>query len=201
MFSTGKDSLAMLDLAAQYMPGRFTCIHQYFYPELSYRDKFISLIEKRYGVEIHREPHPEMRYLLQKEGVQVSKLSFVQDEDRLRDKYGIAWIMYGYKKADSLFRRGMLKHLEYGIDEKSHRSFPLGEWSENQVMQYLKTKKIPLPIEYQHGYRDINIFSGAAVIWLYNNFREDYDNIKTRYPSIEADLLKAMKKHGLEHGA
>ena len=100
----------------------------------------------------------------------MKKLKQGDIESFIRNKFNIKWLAYGYRKTDSLERRGILKNVINGIDEKYNKLYPITDWSAKDVMKYIKNEKLLLPIDYNYGFRDINIFKGRSLVWLYNNF-------------------------------
>jgi len=192
-FSTGKDSLVCLDLMHRFMPGKFALCYMWTYPGISYRERFIKTIEDKYDVKVFQEPSYDVNNLMIREGIKIPRSSFKQKENEIREKYKMLWLVYGYKKDDSLTRRGMLSNLPSGLDEKTHRAFPVAEWSEKHIFSYIKQNKIPLPVEYESGFRNIDIYKGESLLWLKANYPEDYEKQKKRYPTMEADILRAEK--------
>lgn len=191
-FSTGKDSLVCLDLMQRFMKGKFALCYMWTYPGISYRERFIKIIEDKYSVKVFQESSYDVNNIYIREGIKIKKSSFVQKENEIREKYKALWLVYGYKKADSLTRRGMLSNLPNGLDEKTHRAFPVSEWSEKQIFTYIKQNKIPLPVEYDAGFRNIDIYKGESLLWLKANYPEDYEKQRSRYPTMEADLIRAQ---------
>lgn len=196
LFSTGKDSIAMLDLACRYMDrARLVVVHLYFVPGLSWRETIFRHYEKRYGIKIYQFPQVDVSKIIKAHDLTQQHVKTLRQPDIeafLRREFNISWLLYGYKKADSLSRRGMLSIID-GIDYRHKKAYPVSDWSEKDVFNYCKRERLPLPADYNSGFRDINTFKGASLDWLYNNFPADYERVKAVYPFVEADR---MRRHG-----
>lgn len=189
MFSCGRDSIVMLDLFHKYFKNKTKILYLYFYPNLSIRNEIIKYYENQYEIKIEQFPHWDTSYLYLK------KIKFKQKdiEDYFRYKYNISYIAYGYRRSESIQRFGMLNNsnIKNGIDLKNKKCYPLMNWSRKQIEYYIKKERLKLSVDYYSGYRDINVFKGDALLWLYNNHKEDYEKIKIVYPGIEGELIRA----------
>ncbi len=195
MFSTGKDSIVTLDLCCKFIPN-IKIVHLYFIPGLSYRERFLEYYSKRYNIKIEQYPQVDVSRILHNNTFsnsqkKIDKLKQTDIELFLRKTYNISYLAYGYRKQESLQRRGHLTSCE-GFEKKFKRFFPVADWSTNDIFNYIKKEKLPLPVEYSYGFRDINFFEGKSLIWLYNNYPEDYQKVKNMYPFIEAELLRCL---------
>jgi phosphoadenosine phosphosulfate reductase len=183
MFSGGKDSIVCLDLALKYFPrDRLTFISYYFVPDLSIKERILTWYEDKYKIEIHREP--DSKVIAYETGRKSYKQS--DQEFAIRKKYNAKYLMQGIRKQDSMGRRGMLAHLDHGIDERNGKLYPIGDWSTRQVFSYIKLRKLALPIEYSMGMpRDFYIPNGRGMQFLKNNFPEDYAKVIEVFPNLE----------------
>jgi sulfate adenylyltransferase subunit 2 len=84
------------------------------------------------------------------------------------------------------------------VDTDHKKFYPIAEWSNKNVLDYCKRKKLPLPIGYHHGFRDMTEFTGASLIWLANNYPADFEKEKKVFPMLEGELIKAYE---LVHGS
>ncbi len=205
MFSGGKDSIACLDLCCAHFKTVIP-VHLYFVKGLKYKEKHMAHYAKRYGVDIAQFPRCEdlSRQMCsgsyQSKKKKVPKIRQYEMDLFLRRRLNIPWIVYGYKRADSLQRRGIMnancldgEQYMGGVDMRNRKIYPLANWSEKEVFKYLKMKRLPLPPDYAAGFRDINTFKGRALLWLYHNHPEDYETVKKQYPFIEAALIRARE--------
>ena len=191
LYSCGRDSTVMLDLFCTHAKKSIgEVIFMYFCPELSYEEKILTYQEKRYGIEIARIAHPDCAYMVndrtKKRKVKISDL-----ERSLRDR-GAEWIAYGFRKDESLQRRGQLTLTEDGVDYKYRKVFPIAEWAKRHAAAYCKQRRLLLPPEYNHASRDINSFKGDAVLYIYHNYPDDYKRIIKMYPDVEGELMRAL---------
>ncbi len=199
MFSTGKDSIVSLDLSIR-SGLKVIPVFLYFVKDLSFKNNIIKFYEKKYKIKIHQ--HPRLEDLSRQfaagayrdKKLKIRKIKQHEVDEWLRNKYNTQWVVYGYKKADSLQRRGILNQncMIDGIDIRNRKIYPLANAKEKEVFKYCKIHKLPLPVEYQYNFRDINNFKGEALLWLYNNYPNDYQKVKKQYPFIEAALIQAQ---------
>ena len=182
MFSTGKDSIVMADLLVKGYSGKKEFVFLYFVPGLEIKQRIIDYYEKRWKVKIHQQPH--IRALSLKTG---KKYKMADIERGLRSKFNISYIAQGVRRDDSMARRGMLANLPYGIDERNKKLYPIADFSTKDVMSYIKLNKLPLPIEYSHGLKhDFSVPDINLMIYLKNNFPNDYKKVIKEYPKLEA---------------
>lgn len=182
MFSTGKDSIVMADLLMKGYSGRKEFVFLYFVEGLEIKQRIIEHYEKRWNIEIHQQPHCDSMAL--KTG---KKYKMADIERGLRTKFNISYIAQGVRRDESIARRGMLKHLPYGIDEKYKKLYPIADFSAKDVMSYIKLNKLPLPVEYSHGWKhDFSVPDVAGLVYLKNNFPNDYKKVITEFPKLQA---------------
>lgn len=189
LFSCGKDSTVMLDLFAAYMKGKITVVHLYYVKGLEFHEQIIRHYQQKYGIEIQQHPHPEVAVMDRRSKANHASIS--QGDAFLRERYEISFLAYGYRKDESLERRGMLKHTENGIDWKFRKLYPLAEWKQADIEKYVKARKLLQSPEYAWGYRDIHVFKGEPLLWIKSRYPEDYERIVARFPHIEGELLRA----------
>lgn len=195
-FSGGSDSIATLDMCVKHI-SKVVAIHLYFIPGLSFVEKHFDYYRKRFNITIDQYPFPDVSRIFNSKAFNLNakklpKLSLSKIQTFVRKKYNIDWVSYGYRLNDSLQRRGFMT--KYGlIDKKNKKVYPVAEWSSKTVMNYLEHEKLPLPISYSYGFRDISWFAGSSLLWLYNNYRDDYNKVKKIYPLIEGELIRAQE--------
>ena len=197
MYSTGCDSTVMLDLFARHAPKSIgKVIFMYFCPGLSYEERILTYYEKRYKIEITRMAHPDCAYLVNDRSHK-RKVKMSGFEKVVRAE-GAAWIAYGFRKDESLQRRGQLSLAPDGIDWKYLKLFPIGEWAARHTRAYVKQNKLLLPPEYKLGYRDLNVFKGDSLVYIYRNYPQDYERIVAMYPDTAGELMRAMEGIGVK---
>jgi phosphoadenosine phosphosulfate reductase len=193
-FSGGKDSLVTLDLLSKYKI-KIIPVFMYYCKGLSFRERYFKIIEKKYKIKIEQIPHPELSKAIKNKSLMVGKykgprLNLGAAESYLREKYNISWIANGFKKHDTIFRRAQLSQAVNGIDNRLHYLYPVGEWSEKNVMSYIKKNKLPLMFTYHYNFRDLDVIYGDNAKFIYNNYPDDFEKLKAVFPLIEAELLR-----------
>jgi len=182
MFSTGKDSIVMADLLVKGYSGRKEFVFLYFVEGLEIKQRIIEHYEERWNIRIHQQPH--FGKLSLKTG---KKYKMADIEHGLRAKFDISYIAQGIRRDESIARRGMLKHLPHGIDEKYKKLYPIADFSAKDVMSYIKFNKLPLPVEYSHGWKhDFSVPDVDGLVYLKNNFPNDYKKVIAEFPHLEA---------------
>lgn len=184
----------MLDLCCKYLKKVYP-VFLYFIKDLSIRNNIIVYYEKRYKIKIASFPHHDLAKIYKAQAYcfnnqSISIVSQFEMDNFLRDKFNCEWIAYGYKKSDSLSRRGILNMTEKGIDKKNKKIYPLMDWNNQDSMKYCKVSKLPLPPDYDFGFRDINFFKGKSLLFLKNNFPDDFKRVVNQFPFIEVSLYQ-----------
>lgn len=194
LFSTGRDSTVMLDLfmqRARESVGLVVFMHMA--PGLFIHERILQYYEKRYKIEITRLPHPDSAMTINTREKK-HKITNADFEKYLRISHGAEWIAYGYRKDESLQRRGQLTLAKEGIDWKYRKVFPIAEWAAKHCAGWVKRSRLILPPEYAMGIRDITSFKGPALLYLVKNYPEDYERIAAVYPDVKAELMRAIDK-------
>ena len=182
LFSTGKDSIVSGDLLFKEGITKTVPVFLYFVKGLKIKQTIIEYYEKRWNIKIEQRPHCRALNLKS-----AKKYRMADIEHSLRAEFNITWIVDGAKKTDSMARRGMLANTQDGIDERNHKIYPLADWNDKKVMAYIKTNRLLLPIEYQHGFnRDFNVPTIQKLVYLKNNFPNDYKKIIHEFPQLES---------------
>ena len=181
MFSGGKDSIVAADLMVKHYRGPMIFVYLYFVDGLKIKESVLSWYQARFKAEIHHEPSPETASLATGKRVKMADI-----EAGLRRKYDTSYLVQGVRKCESMARRGMLKHLEFGIDHKYKKLYPVGDWSDREIWSYIKLHKLKVPIEYSFGMKhDIWVPDGAMMLFFKHNFQDDYRKIIAAYPQLE----------------
>jgi phosphoadenosine phosphosulfate reductase len=191
-FSGGRDSIVMLDLFERFMSGRYKAVFLYMVKGLEFQEKILRHYEAKFGIEILREVHCDVSAYLKQMGKATKALKAADCEKFLRHKHDEPWIALGYRKDESLQRRGHLGSLSKTdfIDWKYHKLFPIADWLESDIKAYIKARKLVLPVEYANGYRNIDQFKGRAALYVKNSYPEDWARITAQFPLIEAEAFR-----------
>lgn len=182
--SGGRDSAVMVDLMSRLLPDMSA--HRFFfwsyYPEvLPYKARYLSALERRYGIRIETRLDPQR--------CKGKQADFVRD---FLDENGCALCLFGYKMDDSLQRRGMLKRLSDGIDRERRWAYPLRSFTKRTVRGYATTRNVPLALEYRLGLKhDLHEHRGPAAHFLRRYVgEEDYQCAVRQEPAIEIDFVR-----------
>lgn len=183
------------------------CVFMYFVPGLKHIEKWLSWAKARYPkIKIVQVPHWNLTYIL-KSGlycvpnprVRLFKVAHVDESVRL--KYSVNYTFYGMKKADSLNRRLMLNTYPDGISE-TNKVYPLTEWTNKEVLSYMKAKKLPEPVRYSKSASGGIGFNLDCYLWMRNNEPDDLRKVLTSFPMSEKilfdfDRFKTKKENEL----
>jgi phosphoadenosine phosphosulfate reductase len=197
-YSCGKDSSALLQICVQNFK-HVSAFFMYTTPGLSFHEKQIAFVKRRYGIDVLRVPHWSLARMLKTGSFRMPNttnaalplLKQKDVEDYVRRKLGIEWIAWGMKKFESLERTGLISSVN-GIDEKRKRMYPIGDWSNGYVFRYLQRNKLPLPPEYAFGQRSFsgNAMDGGALLMLRDYFPDDYAKVLERFPDADAEVFR-----------
>lgn len=192
--SGGKDSVAVLDLCA----AANMTIHAYtleIVPDLRLKNEYFAMLERRYGITIQRYPHPE-RVQCFREGrycnpvPDLVQFNFRDVWEKARADFGVYWLATGEKKVDSLERRAQLS--AWGAVQPARgRAFPLAEWKERDVYDYLQRRAVPLAPEYRYfGHSLATPLEGRVLAILKEHYPDDYEKVCRDFPFAEASLVR-----------
>lgn len=190
--SFGKDSLVLLDmLAARF--NRVVCVFMYFVKGLEHVERWVRWAEKTYGnIEVRQIEHWSKSHTLRNgtycepQKVKVKRLRDVAN--KMREECGIDYVFFGMKKADGLNRRLMLSRYEDNMC--GYFVYPLSDWTQKQVLAYIKLKKIPMPVRYsKHASSGVG-FNIYCFLWLEKNFPQDLERIYAEFPMSRRILFE-----------
>ena len=204
--SLGKDSLVTLDMVYPRFK-RVVCVFMYFVPNLEHIDRFVQWARKRYpNIEFMQVPHWNLSYILRgglycvpNPKVKLIKLADVVKAIRL--KTGIQYAFLGMKKADGMNRRLMLG--TYEQDDYIHNgvAYPLADWTQKDVLAYMRAHNLPQPIRYSLKASSGAGFNIDCFLWLRENFPQDLQRIYKTFPMSERILFEYDQKHKGEQKA
>lgn len=198
-YSGGKDSLALLDLMAPNF-NRIICVFMYFVKGLAHVQPYLTHAAGYGNTEIMEVPHymlthiyREGVYCLPNSSMPVKRLKHVDEEARKRT--GIEWSFYGMKQVDSLQRRLMLRGYENEtICLPTQKAYPLSKWGKQDVLAYLKAKRLPVPISYGQGKQSAGLsFDPAVLAWLRDRHPDDLEKIYRAFPMSRQILSNEQK--------
>ena len=191
--SFGKDSLVLLDLLAAKFD-KVLCIFMYFVKDLEHINKYARWVSAKYAnVEVEQIPHWSLSYLL-RSGMfctynkNVKLLKFKEVDKAMKLKYGVDFSFYGMKKADSINRRVMLN--QYGDTyEYKGKVYPLADWTQKDVMTYIKLQRIVEPVRYSKKSGGGVNFNIDCFLYLRENYPDDLEKIYRVFPASRKLLI------------
>lgn len=192
-FSGGKDSIVTLDLCFRYFK-RVVPFFMFLVPNLEFQEKMLRWYENKYNTEIIRIPHFEVSEFLKYGSFtlydhDVDIVGITDTYEYIRQKTGIHWIAAGERCADSIVRNAMIKQ-SGSIDYKRGRFYPIAYWKKNDVMQYIKHKKLYLSPEQKKLGFSFRSLAGSELAVIKENYPEDYKKILKIYPFAEAGVVR-----------
>ena len=185
--SLGKDSLVVLDLIYPKFK-RVVCVFMYFVKGLEHVDMYARYIQARYpNIEFVEVPHWNLTYILRggmycvpDSSVKLLKLADIVNT--LRIKYNIDYCFLGMKKADGMNRRLMLNGYTESCYENKGLVYPLAEWTQKDVLAYMKMHRLPEPVRYSKNASSGVGFNLDCFLWLRENYPQDLEKIYEAFP-------------------
>lgn len=144
-------------------------------------------------------PHWNLSYILRgglycvpNPKVKLIKLANVIKAIRL--KTGLDYVFLGMKKADGMNRRLMLKRFETDDYVNNLQAYPLADWTQKDVLSYMKMKGIPEPVRYSLKASSGTGFNLDCFLWLRENYPQDLQKIYKTFPMSERILWEYDQK-------
>lgn len=203
-FSGGKDSVVTLDLCMRFFK-HVEAFFMYQVRGLSFQEAILHYYEDKYSIPIYRIPHFELseflRYgLYRKEDMSVPIVSVKETYDYMRCNTDIYWIAAGERIADSVWRRAMIKH-SGTIDEVRGRFYPVAEWTKQNILSYIKQRRLPIGMESAKLGFSFRSFAGKDMAAVKECFPDDYQLIRSWFPLIEASVINyKLKEEARQNG-
>lgn len=197
--SFGKDSLVLLDLLYPRFQ-RILCVFMYFVKDLEHINRWIKWAQAKYPrAEFVQVPHWNLTYILRSglycvpnPNVKTMKLADVVKSMRL--KHGVEYCFLGMKKADGMNRRLMLNTYEEDGYEHNGLVYPLADWTQKDILSYMKQHNLPTPIRYSLKASSGVGFNEDCLLWLRNNYPQDLQKIYSVFPMAERVLFEYDRK-------
>ena len=185
--SLGKDSLVLLDLLYPKFD-RIVCVFMYFVKDLEHINRWIGWTKARYPkVELTQVPHWNLTYILRggmycvpNPEVRLLKLADVVKAMQL--KHGVYYTFLGMKKADGMNRRLMLNGYEEKGYENNGMCYPLADWTQKDILAYMKQNNLPEPVRYGNKASNGIGFNIDCFLWLRSNYPVDLQKIIKAFP-------------------
>jgi sulfate adenylyltransferase subunit 2 len=192
-YSAGKDSIVSLDLMYEHFD-EIICVFMYFVKDLDHINKYLKWAKIKYPkITVVQVPHWNLSYILRGgvycvENTKVKPFKVAKVDEAMRLKYGTDQTFYGMKKADSMNRRLML-NTYIDCQSNTNKVYPLTEWSNKEVIAYMKAKKLPTPVRYSSNASGGVGFNIDCYLWLRNNNKKDLEKMLRVFPMSEKVLF------------
>ena len=183
--SLGKDSLVLLELMYPKFK-KIVCVFMYFVKDLDHINRYINWVKIKYpNVEFVQVPHWNLTYLLRSglycvPNSKVRLLKLKDIEQAMRLKYDCYYTFYGMKKADGMNRRLMLN--TYTDGENNGKVYPLQDWTQKDILAYMRQNKIPMPIRYSSKASGGVGFNLECYLWMRENAPKDLEKVLKVFP-------------------
>ena len=183
--SLGKDSLVLLELMYPKFK-KIVCVFMYFVKDLDHINRYINWVKIKYpNVEFIQVPHWNLTYLLRSglycvPNSKVKLLKLKDIEQAMRLKYDCYYTFYGMKKADGMNRRLMLN--TYTDGENNGKVYPLQDWTQKDILAYMRQNKIPMPIRYSSKASGGVGFNLECYLWMRENAPKDLEKVLKVFP-------------------
>lgn len=202
-FSGGKDSVVTLDVCMRF----FAHVEGFFMYQvrgLSFQESILRYYEDKYGIPIHRIPYFELsqwlRYgLFRAPDDNCPIVSVKETYDYMRDNTDIWWIAAGERIADSVWRRAMIKS-SGTIDTKRGRFYPIAEWNKQDVLSYIRQRKLRVGVESAKLGFSFRSLMGRDLVQIRKHFPEDYQRIRKWFPLVDASILHYQMRQAVTNG-
>lgn len=193
--SLGKDSLVVLDLIYHKFR-RVVCVFMYFVPGLEHIRRWQQWLVTRYpNVEFVEIPHWCLSYIL-KGGLycvpnpQVKLMSLRDTVKSIRLSTGLYYVFLGMKKADGMNRRLMLLGYADNLYENLGMVYPLAEWTQKDVLAYMRQQRMPTPVRYGMAASSGIGFNLDCFLWMREHYPEDLQKVFQTFPLAEREMWK-----------
>jgi len=191
MCSFGKDATATMALLEEFGID-YTPVYLYYVRGLSWTETLVRHYEARFGRSFLQLPHWEILNRRINLGLDSGpKWSYSEHEQMIRRITGRRWVVYGYRKTDSMERRAMLTNAEINFDTR--RIYPIADWTPKHVFGFCKSRRMPLPRSYQDDFRNLDTIKTEVALYVYNNYPDDWKKVEEQLPWAKAILLHAIK--------
>ena len=197
--SLGKDSLVTLDLIYPKFD-RIVCVFMYFVKDLEHINRWINWVKAKYPkIEFVQVPHWNLTYVLRgglycvpNPKVKLLKLADVVKAMQLR--FGIYHVFLGMKKADGMNRRLMLNGYQENGYENNGFCYPLAEWTQRDILSYMKQHGLPEPVRYSLKASSGVGFNLDCMLWMEKNYPGDLKKLYKVFPMAERVLWEYHQK-------
>lgn len=195
---TGKDSIMLADLCSKNFK-EVVCVFMYIVKGLEYENRYIRWAEKRYpNLKFIQTPHYALPSFIRNGYLGIQKIekypktSIKIIDKKIREKTGIEYSVYGFKKVDGITRRLMLNELENGIHPKTKKCYPLKDLKNSDVLNYIKDNDLIEPFNYgtHKPSSGCDISTPEFQDYLRKNYPKDLQKIYDQFPLAKTVIFK-----------
>lgn len=196
--ASGKDSMALLDLLAPHFK-RILCVYMYVVKDLRHINRYVRYAERKYpNAQFVQVPHfalgsyKRLGCMGHEKDDSARLLQLTDVANAIRERFGIEWAFFGFKKSDSMNRRLMLSTYEdEAINEKNKACYPLSSYKNSDVRDYIKRNGLITPECYGKGQSaGTNITDLDYLLFLRKNFPDDLAKVLASFPLSERILFE-----------
>lgn len=196
--ASGKDSIALLDLLYPRFK-RVVCVYMYVVKDLRHINRYLAYAQMRYPkAEWLQIPHYgvfsdiKTGYLGHWQNPKQKQYSLSDLTDIVRERTGVKWVCYGFKKSDSMNRRLMLNTYRMNaICDKTKKFYPLADYLNKDVLRYIADNGLKRPECYGNGQSSgCDIGDVEYLTYLKEKFPNDLNKILREYPLADRLLFE-----------
>lgn len=202
-FSLGKDSLACATILRN-LNIKFTPFYFFHVPDLNFVNEQIKMYENHFGIKIIQMPHPMLYDRIRHQDYQCKlmademssydfpKMTFedlidiYMDDENITEKY---YDVVGMRAAESFNRRKFFEK-NGAIDDRNKKIYPIYNWKNKDVFDFLKENKVPLTKDYEIWNRSWDGVKYQFLFGVKKHYPNDYEKIKEFYPLIDLELIR-----------
>lgn len=197
---SGKDSIALLDLCYPHFK-RIVCVYMYVVPNLRHIQQYYVYAKRRYpNAEFIQVPHFSL-FDYRKNGFmgmvgnpKQRKWRFRDIIQKVRDKTGLYWACIGFKQADSLNRRLMLRTYKDGDEAicwAGGKFYPLSIYYNRDIIKYISERNLKSPEWYDKREQSsgVDITDIHYLSYLREHYPDDLERIYKEFPAARRILI------------
>ena len=191
--ASGKDSIALLDILYPRFK-RVVCVYMYVVKDLQHINKYIKYAKtKSPTIEFIQIPHYALfsyiktGYMGMEKNEKQRGYSLADLTEKVREMTGIEWTCFGFKQADGLNRRLMLRTYEQeAINEPTKKFYPFSAYKNADVIKYIEDNQLKRPETYGKARSSgTNIADINYLLWLRENSPDDLQKTINQFPMVE----------------
>jgi sulfate adenylyltransferase subunit 2 len=193
----GKDSIALIDMLSK-QGKKVLPVFMYIVKGLEFENKYIQWAEDTYKVNFMQVPHHALLsymrvgYMGITKDEKTPKYTIAKIDEKIRNKTGINYSVYGFKKIDGITRRMMLNDTDEGIHPKTNKCYPLMDMKNSEILMYIEDNNLIRPFNYTPKLPSsgCDISTPEFLIYMRENYPEDLQKIYAKFPLLPTILIR-----------